>query len=100
MHRALYGRIGCFCIHHIQQNVYDFVASSAKDRRTENLFGVSINNDFDEALRFSLLNGPADLLHGMLRHQRAASGRSDLSIGHPAASQRRIDEEGIGLDAI
>lgn len=38
MHGTLYGRIGCFCIHHIQQNVYDFIASSTKDRRTENLF--------------------------------------------------------------
>lgn len=100
MHGALYGRVGCFGIHHIKQNVYDFIASGTKDRRTENLFGIGIDSDFDGALSFSLFNGPADSLHGILRNQRAASGLSDMSLCHPAAPQRRIDEESIGLDSL
>ena len=43
MHRALYHRIRRLRIHHVEQNVNDFVASGPKDRRAQNVFGFRIN---------------------------------------------------------
>ena len=86
MHCALYGRVGCFCIHHIEQYVYDFIASSTQDGRTKNLFCLRINSDFDEALSFSLLNGPAYSLHRKAGNQRTAPGFSDICVRHTTAA--------------
>ena len=86
MHCALYHRIRRLRIHGVQQNVNDFIASGTKDRRTENLFCISINSDFDEALSFSLLNGPAYSLHRKAGNQRTAAGFSDICVRHTTAA--------------
>src|SRR6267143_1692784 len=86
MHCALYDRIRRLRIHGVQQYVNDFIASGTKDRRTENLFCVSIHSDFDEAVSFSLLNSPAHSAHRMFRRECSTPRLPYFGVCHAASA--------------
>lgn len=77
-----------------------FVTAHAKDRRSQDLVGVRVDDHLHEALRLTLFHCPTDPGHRPLADQQLAAGRLGLSNTHPGPPQRRIDVEGVGGDAI
>ena len=60
-----------------------WIASSpldAEDRRAEDLAGLGVGHDLDEALRLALLDGAADARHRPLADQDAAAGLRAASV--------------------
>src|SRR5262245_26794358 len=66
VHRLLNDCIWRFSVHDIQQNMDDLIAACAQNGSTQDLFAVRINDDLDEAFRFTLLNRSAHILHRIL----------------------------------
>ena len=64
VHGTLQRRVGCLSVHDVEHAVDDLVAADAEDGGPENLPCVGINDDFDEALSLSLLDGARTLVIG------------------------------------
>ena len=86
VHGAPYHCMRGFRIHDVQQDVNYFVASGPQDSRTQNLFCFRINSDFDKALCFTFLNGPAHPAHRIFRSECSAPGLSYLGVRHAASA--------------
>ena len=100
MHGTLYYCIRRLRIHDVQQNVNYFIAPGPKNRRTQNVFCFRINSDFDEAVSFSLLNGPAHSTHRMLRRECSTPGLPYFGVRHAASAERRICKQCVRLDSV
>ena len=96
VHRPAHGRIRCFGVHDIEQDVNHFIAGDAQDRCAEDRFRLRVDEDLHEALSLTLLDCSADVGHGASGDQRLAPGSSYLRFGHAGAAERRIDEKRVG----
>src|SRR5438552_9665919 len=63
VHRALDHRVRRLRVHDVQQNVDDFIAANPENRRTQNLFCLSIHADLHESLCLAFLIRQAHLAH-------------------------------------
>jgi len=86
MHCALYYRIRRLCIHDVQQDVNDFIASGSKNRSTQNVFCVRIDRDFDETVGLTFLNRSAHLAHRMFHSECSAPGLPYFGVRHAASA--------------
>ena len=57
VHGTLQRSVGCLSVNDVENAVDDLVAADTEDGGPENLPCVGIDDDFDEALRLSLLDG-------------------------------------------
>ena len=81
-------------------DVDDLVAVDSQDRRAENLLALGVDDDLHEALRLALLDRSPDLRHRAFADEDLLAGRLRRGLGHADAAERRIDEQGIGVDPV
>src|ERR1700730_5166262 len=96
VHGTLKRRVRHLGIHDIENAVDDLVAAAAEDGGPENLLCVGIDDDFDEALRLSLLDGARHPSHWPSSDQDALSKMPCLGLRHTGATERWIYIKGIG----
>src|SRR5580698_7570942 len=77
-----------------------FVAADAQNRRSEYLLGRCIHNYLHETLGFAFFHGASNFSHGPLTEERAATALPHFRLGHPGASQRRVDAQPVSKNAI
>ena len=82
MHCALDERIRRLRIHDVQQNVNHFIPSGPENRRTQYLFCVRIDQNFDETVWLTFLNGPAHSAHRKFRRECRAPGLPNFKVRH------------------
>ena len=97
--RCMHGK-GSLGVHEIDDAVDDLVACKSKERGTENLFAVSIRQDFREALGLALLKRATDVFHQHCRNQRGLAGLAYLCFRHAYTTERGIRVERISGDSI
>ena len=74
----------------------DLVAADAEDGGPENFLCVGINNEFDEALRLSLLDGARHPSHWPRSDQDALSKMPSLGLRQTGTTERWIYIKGVG----
>ncbi len=98
--RPLDDRVGRVRVHDVEHGVNNFVAADAEDRCAEDLLTLSIDHDLHEPLGFTPLARPADAGHLHLAYQRPSPRFSHLAVRQSDATQRRVDVEPVGGDAV
>ena len=78
----------------------DFIPANTKNRGSQDVLCLGIDNHFHEALRLALLPRAAHAGHRIFRQQRLAPRLAHLRLGHAHATQRRIDVKVVGRNAI
>ena len=96
VHGTLQRRVRRLSIHDVENAVDDLVAADAEDRSTKYFLCVGINDEFDEALRLSLLDGARHPSHWPSSDQDALSKMPSLGLRHTGAAERWIYIKGIG----
>lgn len=76
------------------------IAFDAQDRRAEQLLGVRVDHDLDEAVGLAALAGSAHPGHGPLADEHPSPARARLGLVHADAAQGGIHEEAIDGDPI
>ncbi len=76
------------------------VAGEAQDRRTKDHPGVGVDHHFHEAQALASLHGAPDTAHRASADQYLATGLQGFALRHAGAAEWRVDEHGIGRDAI
>src|ERR1700730_6448100 len=96
VHGTLQRSVGCLSVNDVENAVDDLVAADTEDGGPENLPCVGIDDDFDEALRLSLLDGARHPSHLPSSDQDALSKMPCLGLRHTGATERWIYIKGIG----
>ncbi len=65
-----------------------FIASSPKNRGTQDLICFRIKGDLDETLYLPFLNGAAHSAHRMFRSQCSAPSLPNFGVRHSASAER------------
>src|SRR6516165_7580077 len=78
----------------------NLIASDSENRSPEYALRLRINQDLHESLSLTLLLGTSHPPHRVLPNQSRLAQVPHLCLGHAGASQRRIDVQRIGSNAI
>ena len=92
--------VGGLGVHGVEDAVDGFVAAGAEDVGAEDLLGVGVDEDLDEAFGFAFFDGAADAGHGAGADEGWLSGFADFGFGEADAAEGRVGVEGVAEDAV
>ena len=76
------------------------VAAHAEDGGAEDALALRVHQHLHETLRLSLLHRATDAAHRARGDQGRAPRSAHLRLGHAGAPERRVDVQGIAVDAV
>ena len=99
-YRVLEHVVGGACVHHVENAVDGFVAAGAENGGAQDLTGLGIHDGLHQPLRLALFDGAAHFAHRAATDEDRVPGGACLCFGQADATERRVDVESIGADAI
>jgi hypothetical protein len=94
------GGVGELAHHSDLELGHDFAAFKAEDGGAEDLIGSGIDDGFHEAAGFVDFEGAGDVIHGHFGYTDRAILRAGFGFGETDAAKLRVDEDGVGHQAI